>query len=96
MFKAEVPVCWGDGLGEGGGEDGASMDLCVSFPLSSHPSVVLGVSAAAEQAGVHTNPRVRLHQPPMLCAGEGFGPTSCMVLARLILQSKNERPYSEN
>jgi len=68
----------------------------MAFPFSSHPPVVLGVSAAAEQSGPHADPHGSLHQPPVLSAGEGFDPTICMFLARLALQSKNECPYPEN
>lgn len=71
------------------------MDLSVAFPLASHPPAVPGVSAAAEQVGAHADPRGSPHQPPVLCAGDGFVPASCMFLARLVLQSENECPYSE-
>lgn len=47
------------------------------------------------ETGAHTDPCGSPYQPPLLCARKGFGPTSYKFLARLVLQSKNECPYSD-
>lgn len=47
------------------------------------------------ETGAHTDPCGSPYQPLLLCARKGFGPTSYKFLARLVLQSKNECPYSD-
>lgn len=46
------------------------------------------------ETGDHSDPCGNLYQPPLLSAGEGFGPTSYKFFARLVLPSKKKKGVS--